>query len=129
MMVLETPACREYTHPRGDSDSRIYAAIPGRTIIGFVLQVHIVQCLGPHRSEIQISSVHRTPNPHAMSRSRTRDFSRAVFHSVSCQRLSHAQHVHVAQGPHGSSHNGALCHHKNICLHTMSAAWHTVHLH
>ena len=47
--------------------------------------------------------VHQTPNPHAMSRSRTRDFSRAVFHSLSCQRLSHAQHVHVAQGPHGSS--------------------------
>ena len=46
--------------------------------------------------------VHQTPNPHAMSRSRTRDFSRAVFHSLSCQRLSHAQHVHVAQGPHGS---------------------------
>ena len=30
-------------------------------------------------------------------------FSRAVFHSLFCQRLSHAQHVHVAQGPHGSS--------------------------
>ena len=52
------------------------------------------------------TSVHRTPNPHAMSRSRTRDFSRVVF-CVSCvgacQRLSHAQHVHVSQGPHGSS--------------------------
>ena len=33
-----TPACREYTHPCADSDSRIYAAIPGRTFIGPVLQ-------------------------------------------------------------------------------------------
>ena len=36
-----TPACRECTHPCADSDSRIYAAIPGRTIIGPVLQDHI----------------------------------------------------------------------------------------
>ena len=28
-----TPACREYTHPRAESDSRIDAAIPERTII------------------------------------------------------------------------------------------------
>ena len=45
-------------------------------------------------------SVHRTPNAHAMSRSRTRDFSRAVFfvsRVSACQRLSHVQHVHVAK--------------------------------
>ena len=36
-----TPACREYTHPCTESESRIYAAIPGRTIIGPVLQDHI----------------------------------------------------------------------------------------
>ena len=29
-----TPACREYTHPRADADSRSYAAIPERTLIG-----------------------------------------------------------------------------------------------
>ena len=43
---------------------------------------------------------------------RTRDFSRVVFFVCrvsACQRLSHAQHVHVAQ---------ALCPHKNICLHS-----------
>ena len=28
-----TPACREYTRPHADSNSRIYAAIPDRTII------------------------------------------------------------------------------------------------
>ena len=41
-----TPACREYTHPHDESDSRIYAAIPRRTLIGPVLQVHIIQFLG-----------------------------------------------------------------------------------
>ena len=39
-------ACREHAHPRADSDSRIYAAIPGRTVIGPVFQVHIRQFLG-----------------------------------------------------------------------------------
>ena len=34
--------------------------------------------------------VHRTPNPDTMSRSRTRDFSRAVFESLSCHPSSHA---------------------------------------
>ena len=41
-----------------------------------------------------------------MLRSCTRDFSRVVFFACrvsACQRPSHAQHVHVAQGPHGSS--------------------------
>ena len=51
-----TPACREYTHPRADSDSRIYAAIPGRTFIRPVIQVHILQFLGTHGIESQIPS-------------------------------------------------------------------------
>ena len=57
-----------------------------------------------------------------MSRSRTRDFSRVVFFVScvsACQRLSHAQHVHVAQ-PFVSSHKQFVF--------TLSAAWHTVHL-
>ena len=47
----------------------------------------------------------RTPSPHAMSRSPHTWFSRVLFHSrrVSvCQRLSHAQHVRLAQWLHGS---------------------------
>ena len=51
-----TLACREYTLPRADSDSRIYAAIPGQTTIGPVLQVHIIQCHGINGIEIQIPS-------------------------------------------------------------------------
>ena len=51
-----TPACREYTHPRADSDSSIFAAIPGRTIIGPPIQVHIFQFLGTHGFEVQIPS-------------------------------------------------------------------------
>ena len=43
-----TPACRECTHPRADSDSRIHATIPGQTIIGPILQVHIIRYLGTH---------------------------------------------------------------------------------
>ena len=49
-----TPARREYTHPRAESDSRIYGTIPERTIIGPVLQIHIIQFLGTHGIEIQI---------------------------------------------------------------------------
>ena len=37
-----------------------------------------------------VCCTHRTPNPHAMSRSRTRDFSRALLHSLSCHQSSHA---------------------------------------
>ena len=51
-----TPACREFSHPRTDADSRIFAAIPGRPVIGPVIQVHIVQFLGTHGIEIQIPS-------------------------------------------------------------------------
>ena len=49
-------ARREYTHPRADSDSRLFAAVRERTIIGRVLQVHIIKFLGKYGIEIQISS-------------------------------------------------------------------------
>ena len=51
-----TPACREYTLHHSDSDYGIYAAIPGQTLIGPVLQVHIIQFLGTSGIEIQIPS-------------------------------------------------------------------------
>ena len=51
-----TPACREYTHPRETSKIQIYAAIPGNTLIGPGLQVHIVKCLDNYGIEIQIDS-------------------------------------------------------------------------
>ena len=38
------------------SHSRLYAAIPERTLNGPVLQVHIIQLLGTHGIEIQIPS-------------------------------------------------------------------------
>ena len=44
MMVLEIELPHaESTHPRADSNSRIFAAIPDRTVVGPVLQVHIFQ--------------------------------------------------------------------------------------
>ena len=51
-----TPACIEYTHLRADSDSRLFAAIRERTIIGPVPQVHIIKFLGKYGIEIQIPS-------------------------------------------------------------------------
>ena len=48
-----TTACREYTLPRADSDSSIYAAIPGQTFIGPVLQVYVIQFPGINRFEIR----------------------------------------------------------------------------
>ena len=51
-----TPACREYTLPREDQNSRIYATIPGQTMIGPVLQAHILRHLGISGLEIQIPS-------------------------------------------------------------------------
>ena len=51
-----TSPCREYTLPREDSDSGIYATIRGLTIIGPVLQVHIIHYLGINGIEIQIPS-------------------------------------------------------------------------
>ena len=52
-----TPACREFSHPRAESDSRIYAAIPERTIFGPVLRVHMVRFLGINGIEILIPSL------------------------------------------------------------------------
>ena len=52
--------------------------------------------------------VHRTPNPQAMSRSRTRDLSRAVFHSLSLTCITHAC---------GSSHSGVLCSQSHLSSH------------
>ena len=51
-----TPACREYTLLRANSDSRCFAMIPGQTTIGPVLQVHMKQFLGTHGIEIQMLS-------------------------------------------------------------------------
>ena len=51
-----TPACREHTLPRSNSDSRIYAAIPGQILMGPVLQVHIIRYLGINEIEIRIPS-------------------------------------------------------------------------
>ena len=59
MMVLEIELQRAesiLTRLRTESDSRIHAAIPERTFIGPVLQVHIFQFLGTHGIEIQIPS-------------------------------------------------------------------------
>ena len=47
---------REHTSPRAESDSRIFAAIKQRTIVGPVLQVHIIKRLGIYGIEIQILS-------------------------------------------------------------------------
>ena len=51
-----TSACWEHTHPRAGKDSRAHAASAGRTIIGPVIHVHIIQLLGSHGFEIQIQS-------------------------------------------------------------------------
>ena len=51
-----TLVCREYTSLRADSDSRIFAAMKQRTIIGPVLQIHTIKCLGTNGIEIQITS-------------------------------------------------------------------------
>ena len=70
-----TPASREHTHPP-DPYSIASAAIPGRTIIGPVIQVHIMQPLGSHGLEIQILSQTNPDrksqtNPVASPKSRT----------------------------------------------------------
>ena len=51
-----TPACREYTLPREDQNSGIYATIAGQTFIGPVLQAHIFRNLGMSGIDIQIRS-------------------------------------------------------------------------
>ena len=54
---------------------------------------------------------------HAMSLSRTRDFLAQCSIACLVTSLSHAEHVHVAQGLHGSSHNGVLCSQKHRSSH------------
>ena len=49
-------AWREYILLRLDLNSRVFAAIPGGTVIGPVLEVHIVLVHGKHGLEIKISS-------------------------------------------------------------------------
>ena len=56
VLEIEPPSCREYTLPGEDSDSRIYAAIPGQTTSGPVLQVHITRYLDISGTAIQILS-------------------------------------------------------------------------
>ena len=51
-----TPACRDYTHPRADSGSTLFAAIRDGTSTGPVLQVHVMKFLGKYGIEIQIPS-------------------------------------------------------------------------
>ena len=50
------PVCRECTLPRANPKSRAYAAIPGGTVIGPVIEVHFVQLLGNHGLDIEIPS-------------------------------------------------------------------------
>ena len=53
---VRAPACREYTLPREDQSSRFYATIPGQTIIGPLLQAHIIRYLGISRTDFRIPS-------------------------------------------------------------------------
>ena len=48
--------CRECTLFRANPLSRVYAAISGGTIIGPVIEVHVVQLFGTHGLEIEIPS-------------------------------------------------------------------------
>ena len=50
------PLCREYTLPRANPLSRAYAAILGETIVGPVIEVHVVQMFGTHGLEIEVPS-------------------------------------------------------------------------
>ena len=52
------PLGREYIHSRANLQSRVFAAIPGRTVIGPVLKVQIVEILGQFGLEIAIPSPH-----------------------------------------------------------------------
>ena len=56
----------------------------------FLERLEVFPLTGNGDSLVSDGRCTRDTNPHAMSRSRTRGFSRAVFHSLSCQRLSHA---------------------------------------
>ena len=50
------PVCREYALLRADPQSRVFAAISGRTLSGPVIEVHVAQLLGNHGFEIKIQS-------------------------------------------------------------------------
>ena len=56
-----TPACREDTHPRAGSDSKLFASLRERTIFGPVLQVHIINFLFNYGIEIEIPSTTSPP--------------------------------------------------------------------
>ena len=51
------PVCREYKLPRATPLSRAHAEIPGETIIGPVIEVHVIQVFGTHGLAIE------TPSP------------------------------------------------------------------
>ena len=50
------PLCQDYTLSRKNPQSRPFAAIPGGTIIGPVIEVHVVQVCGTHGLENEIPS-------------------------------------------------------------------------
>ena len=50
------PVCREYIIPPATPLSRAFAAIPGGTIVGPVIEVHVAQVVGNHGLEIEIPS-------------------------------------------------------------------------
>ena len=52
------PLGREYIHSRANPQSRVFVAIPGRTVIGPVLKVQIAKILGQLGLEIAIPSPH-----------------------------------------------------------------------
>ena len=59
------PLCREYTFSRVDPQSRAFAAIPGGTIIGPVIEVQIVKIIDQFGLEIAIPLL-KTENGHLM---------------------------------------------------------------
>ena len=65
------PSCREYTLSRAHPQSRIFAAIPGGTVIGPVIEVQIVKILEQYGLEIAIPS----PNDHV----RTSHVVKSIF--------------------------------------------------
>ena len=61
------PLCREYTHSRANPQSRVFAGIPGRTVIGPVVEVQIVKILDQYGLEIAIPSANeRQRTSHVM---------------------------------------------------------------
>ena len=56
VLEIELQHAESIHTPRADPNSRIYAAIPERTAIEPVLQVHVIKFLGTYGIEIQIPS-------------------------------------------------------------------------